>query len=351
MLTRFDNNPILTPADVKPSSPEMEVLCAFNVGATVYNGETLLLVRVAERPVPEDGVVKTAFLDPEQPGGYRILSVRLDDPDLDASDPRVFDYRGVLYLTSISHLRIARSTDGRTFTVDEAPALFPEGPDEAYGIEDPRITELDGWHYINYSSIALRGVTTSLARTRDWKQFERLGIIFAPDNKDIAIFPERIGGRAWTFHRPSMKQLGAPSMWLASSENLLDWGGHRYLIGPRPGKWDSERVGCGAPPVRTEAGWLQFYHASDESIRYCSGALLLDLERPWIVLARSEHPLLEPTERYENEGLMPNVVFHNGLVDRGDGTIDLYYGGADTVTCGATVRTAEVLDWLREGGR
>jgi predicted GH43/DUF377 family glycosyl hydrolase len=346
MIERFASNPLITPTDVKPSGPEMEVMCAFNAGAARLGEETLLLLRVAERPVPREGTVATAFLDPEKPGAYRILRVPLDDPALDFTDPRVFEYRGALYLTSISHLRVARAADGEHFTVEPAPALTPEGSLEAYGIEDPRITRLGEWYYVNYSAISLRGVCTALARTRDFRSWERLGVIFAPDNKDIAIFPERLGGRYWCFHRPSMKQLGSPSMWLASSENLLDWGGHRHLLGPRPGRWDSERVGCGAPPVRTAAGWLQFYHASDTDVIYRMGAVLLDGEEPWRIRARSAEPLLSPEAQYEREGVMPNIVFHNGLVERGDGTADLYYGGADTVTCGARVDLAAVLERL-----
>lgn len=347
MIQRFAENPLITPADVKPSSPEMEVLCAFNAGASTLGDETLLLVRVAERPIPEEGWVSTAFLNPEKPGEYEILRVKLDDPDLDYTDPRLFTYKGVLYLTSISHLRLARSQDGRAFSLAGSPTLLPESGYEVYGIEDPRLCWLDGWCWINYSAISLRGVTTALARTQDFRSFERLGLMFAPDNKDIALFPEAVGGRYWCFHRPSMKQIGAPSMWVASSDNLRDWGRHELCLSPRPGMWDGERVGCGASPIKTEKGWLQIYHASDENVVYRSGAVLLDLEEPWRVVRRSDGPLLSPEAPYEKEGLVPNIIFHNGWVDRGKGQIDFYYGGADTVTCGATLDVKAVLDWLK----
>jgi predicted GH43/DUF377 family glycosyl hydrolase len=190
-------------------------------------------------------------------------------------------------------------------------------------------------------------VTTALVRTRDFKKFERLGIIFGPDNKDIAIFPEKIGGRFHAFHRPSMKHLGTPSIWLASSDNLQDWGRHEFVIGPRPGRWDSERVGCGAAPVRTAHGWLELYHASDEHIRYCTGALLLDLHEPWKVIARSEEPFLFPEAPYEKEGLLSNVIFHSGLIENGDGTLTLYYGAGDDRVCGAVVTIADILASLQ----
>lgn len=346
---RFEANPVITPSDVKPSRPGLEVMCAFNAGATLLpDGRTALLVRVAERPVPREGFVSTVFLDPGHPGELRELHVRRDDPDLDATDPRFFMWKGVFYLTSASHLRLAVSDDGRRFTVADSPALAPSEPWEAYGCEDPRITLMaDGWYYVNYSAIATSGVTTCLARTRDLASFERMGIIFAPDNKDIALFPEKVRGSYACFHRPSAKQIGAPSMWLAFSDNLADWGRHHLVIEPRPGFWDSERVGCGAAPIRTDRGWLEFYHGANEKTRYCTGAILLDLEKPWKVLARCDEPLVEPVAPPENTGLMPGVVFGNGLVERPDGSVDLYYGAADTTTCVANVRIADVLEWLR----
>ena len=347
MIERFGNNPLVGPADVKPSRDDLEVTCAFNAGATLHGGKTVLLIRVAERPVPEEGYVAAAFLDPQSPGGLKVMRVKLDQPDLDTSDPRVFVYKGRSYLTSISHLRMATSEDGRKFTVAEAPAVAPETPWEQFGIEDARITLIDGTYLVNYSAISPNGVSTCLARTADLVAFERLGIIFTPHNKDIAIFPEKIGGRYCCFHRPSPPQFGAPSVWLAFSDNLTDWGGHRYLLGPRDRMWDCERVGCGPPPIRTAEGWLEIYHGCDNDIRYCCGALLLDLDDPGRVIARGDRPLLAAEAPYETAGFMPNVVFCNGLVEREGDKVDLYYGAADETVCGATLDVAAVLDSLK----
>ncbi len=345
MIERFANNPVITPQMVVPSRPDFEVMCAFNAGATTYNGKVILLVRVAERPVPREGYVATATMNAESKT-IEPLYIKLDDPELNMDDPRLFIYKGTLYLTSISHIRMAESVDGRNFTVATQPTMLPENKYETYGIEDPRVTFIDGWYYINYSAISLLGVMTSLARTKDFVNIERLGIIFAPDNKDIAIFPEKINGRYYAFHRPSMKQLGMPSMWLASSDNLLDWGHHQHIMGPRPGMWDSERIGCGAAPIRTPQGWLELYHASDENTRYCTGAVLLDLNEPWKVIARSEQPFLFPEAEYETTGFLPNVIFHSGLVDNGDGTLYLYYGSSDEIECGAKVSIADIMATL-----
>ncbi|MEI8309314.1 MAG: glycoside hydrolase family 130 protein [Verrucomicrobiota bacterium] len=346
IVHRFPTNPLIHPSQVKPSHPGLEVLGAFNPGATLFEGKSLLFVRVAERPVQEKGYVSTAVMD-EESGELKILRFRLDDPKLDFSDPRLIRYDGVGYVTSISHFRKAVSADGRVFTMDDAPTLAGSGPHETYGIEDARIVKLDGLYYISYTGVSKSGVLTLLASTRDFQSFEKLGIIFAPDNKDIAIFPERINGRYYTLHRPALKHLGAMAIWLASGENLLDWGHHRDLISPRPGRWDCERVGAGASPIKTSEGWLELYHGADNNIRYCTGALLLDLEEPWKVIARSGDPFLVPHGPCEETGFMPNVVFHNGFVDRGDGQLDLFYGGADEVSCGATVAIADILSTLK----
>ena len=346
MIKRFSANPIIEPKDCVPFAPDGEVLCAFNPGATLVEGKTVLLLRVAERPIPEKGWVKTYVLDRDNPGRLKTMALKEDDPDLDCFDKRVFRYKNDLFLTSISHLRKAVSSDGRCFDIDTQPFIVPEFSYESYGVEDPRITQIGDTFYVNYSAISPWGVATCLARTQDWKEVEKLGIIFAPDNKDIAVFPEKIKGRYYCFHRPSMKQLGQPSVWLASSDNLLDWGRHRFLFGPRKGFWDSERVGCGALPIKTEKGWLELYHASDENTCYASGAALLDLENPEKLIARSDRPVLFPEEPYEKEGFLPNIIFQSGLVQRNEEKIDLYYGAGDLCACGAELNLPALMDTL-----
>ncbi|MGE9289956.1 MAG: glycoside hydrolase family 130 protein [Puniceicoccales bacterium] len=345
-INRFPTNPLFRPEDLTPSQPDLEVMCAFNPAATLFEGKRLIMLRVAEKAIPEPGCVATPIFDPES-GEVNVKQFRLDDPDIECNDPRFFTHKGTIYLTSLSHFRVATSTDSKNFTIDPKPTMFPVGPYEAFGIEDARITRIEDTYYINYTAASNCGVVTSLAETKDFKNFHRKGIIFGPDNKDVALFPEKINGRYQTFHRPAVVHTGLPSIWTASSENLLDWGHHEYVIGPRPGKWDCERVGSGSAPIKTDRGWLAFYHAADYETRYCLGLLLLDYEKPWKVIARSETPFFIPQAPYETEGFMPNVVFHNGTIDLGDGTLELYYGGGDLVTCGAQVQLAELLDHLQ----
>jgi len=346
IVDKFPQNPLVHPSGVKPSRSDFEVVCAFNAGATTYEGETLLMLRIAERPVSEKGWIATAEIDPES-GETKILRFKTDDPELQEHDARGLVYGGKKYLTTLSHLRLARSRDGRHFSVDPTPTIVGAGIYETFGLEDARMVWLDGWCYINFSCASDWGCVTGLQRTRDFKTFERLPVMFAPDNKDIALFPRKIGGRYYTLHRPAVKHIGVMAIWLASSENLRDWGNHQALIAPRAGYWDCERVGAGASPIETPEGWLVLYHASDENIRYCSGAMLLDLEQPWKVIARSREPFLVPDQPYETSGFLPNVVFHNGYVEREFGVLDIYYGAADELTCGASIKISDILDTLK----
>jgi len=343
-VERFVENPLIRPAAVVPSRPDFQVVCAFNGGAIRVGDETVLLLRIAERPkdVP-DGCLVAPVLDPHDLSrGIRLLIVRKDDPDYGALDSRVFRYRGETYLTSISHIRVARSGDGRRFEIEPEPAMFPATRDEEFGIEDPRITYIDGRYWINYSSISSRGITTSLAVTDDFRTFERKGVIFAPENRDITIFPEKVGGRYVCLHRPVASMIGGKDIWLAYSPDLLHWGDHRIVCRTRAGMWDSARIGGGAVPIRTEHGWLAIYHGADASDRYCLGALLLDESDPSRVLGRSREPLLAPEAEYERRGFFGNVVFTCGAVTDGD-RLTIYYGAADECTCGAQVSIREIL--------
>jgi predicted GH43/DUF377 family glycosyl hydrolase len=324
----------------------MEVLCAFNPGATMVADQRLMLLRVAERPIQEKGWVSTAAIDAGT-GELQIQRFRENDPDLDASDPRAIIHRGMIHLTSISHLRAAVSTDGQHFQLNSKPALKGSGPYETFGVEDARITRIEDAYCVTYTGASHHGVTTCLARTRDFETFEKLGVMFAPDNKDIALFPQKINGRYYTLHRPSPRHLGTMAIWLASSDNLLDWGDHHTVISTRAGFWDCERVGAGASPIRTGDGWLALYHGVDYQTRYCTGAVLLDFEEPWKVIARSEEPFFIPEAEYETRGFMPGVVFHNGLIQTGEDSLELYYGAADESSCVATASIREILGSLK----
>ncbi len=347
-MRRFANNPIITPADVKTSREDFEVVCAFNCGAIRFGDKVLLLLRVAERPRQGPGEMVSPLLDENDPSrGIQVLRVKTDDPAFQAEDSRVFRYKGRMYLTSISHLRIARSRDGRNFTVDAKPALLPARSDEEQGIEDPRITKLGGQYYINYSAISRHGIATSLAVTRDFKTFERLGMIFTVENRDVTILPEKVNGMFAAYHRPVPRYFGDPDIWYATSPDLIHWGNHMHVCGARPGMWDGWRIGGGAVPIRSPRGWISIYHGADRQQRYCLGALLTDLENPERVLGRSAEPILSPEAPYEREGFFGNVVFTCGAVDEPDGRVLVYYGAADERVAGAETSIDELLASIR----
>lgn len=339
---RFANNPILRPADCKPSQPDMVVECLLNPGVFRYKGRTGLLLRVAERPKQEEGWISTPVLDPASEGGIRILRFRKDDPDLKADDSRVFAYKGDTYLTTLSHLRLAWSDDGVHFKVDPKPTLMGEGAFEAFGVEDSRVTEIEGRFYLTYTVVSSLGVAVGMSSTADWKTFTKHGIVFPPHNKDCALFPEKIGGLYYAFHRPSGHGFGGNNIWMSQSPDLAHWGNHQCVAATRAGSWDAERIGAGAAPIRTPQGWLEIYHGADRTSRYALGLMLLDSSNPYRVLARSVKPVLQPEAPYELTGFFGKVVFTNGHVVEGD-KVTVYYGASDEVICGVVFSLKALL--------
>lgn len=374
VIQRLATNPVVRPQDVEPSRPGMEVLCAFNAAAIRVDGEFILMLRVAERPLtgtmPDDamildlqspqprtrpatageaatGFVAFSLLDlTTTTPGIVTRYLQRDLPGLDLTDPRSIRYAGQTFLTSISHLRLARSRDGVTFTVDRQPALAPANLHEEFGCEDPRLTRIGDTYYLAYTAVSRYGIGTALARSTDLRSFERLGVAFYPENRDVALFPEQIDGQYLALHRPQPRHIGPPTMWLASSPDLQHWGNHRFLLAPRPGMWDSKRIGGGAVPFRVPEGWLELYHGVDDADRYCLGAVLLDGANPEQVLARSPQPFLAPEAPFEREGLLGNVVFTCGAVPLDDGRVRVYYGAADSVTGAADLDVKALLATL-----
>jgi predicted GH43/DUF377 family glycosyl hydrolase len=286
---------------------------------------------------------KTSFpiLSPE--GRLEVLEFDSSDSRLDLSDPRVISYDGNDYLTTMSHLRLLSSDDGIHFAEPEGSEPFIGcGELETYGIEDCRVAQIGESYCLTYTQVSSNGVGVGLRTTRNWKDFEHAGMIFAPHNKDCAIFEEQVGGKYYALHRPSSPELGGNYIWLAESPDLIHWGQHRCLAQSRKGYWDSARVGAGAAPIRTAEGWLEIYHGATKENRYCLGALLLDLNEPWRVLARSETPIMEPSTPYELEGFFGQVIFTNGHLVDGD-RITMYYGAADSVICGAHLSISSIL--------
>jgi len=348
MIIREKTNPIISASDVNPSRDDFEVFGVFNAGAVAVGKRTFLLLRVAEKVKVEDPD-KTAIakFDPET---QKIEKVFFDknDPDVDCSDPRTVRTKTQgNFITSMAHLRGAWSDDGVNFIVEKEPLLVAGTALEMYGIEDPRITFIDGKYIITYSVVSDDGIGTVMAFSRDLKSAERKGLIFLQNNKNVAIFPEKVNGLYWAFHRPFNKVRTKESIWIAASQDLIHWGQFKKIVSPGPEDWDILKIGPGAPPIKTEKGWLEIYHGVDKDERYSLGAVLLDADDPSKVISKSKKPFLVAEEPYETDGLVKNIVFSCGAIKRDNGTIDVYYGASDDTMCLASIEEKELLEYAK----
>ena len=333
-LERRFNTCLLKPSDVPPSRPDLEVIGVFNPGAVQTSDGVVLLVRVAEQAAEKrKGYTALPRWDVEQ-NNYVIDWSRNDEHA--PIDVRVVRRHrdGLVRLTFISHLRVFYSKDGRTLEDRPGAWLEPNNANEEYGVEDPRITLIGDTYYITYVAVSRHGVATALASTRDFRGFSRHGIIFCPENKDVILFPEKIDDSYYALHRPNgATAFTKPEIWIASSPNLLHWGRHERLLGGGE-DWDLGRIGGGAPPIKTEAGWLEFYHGNSKREAeknvgtYSGGLLLLDSKDPRKIIGRCGQ-LFTPEAEFERHGFVPNVVFPTGIVTQGDSAL-VYYGAADT---------------------
>lgn len=299
LFQRSPGNPILEPAQIPYPATGV-----FNPGAARLGNETVLLLRVE-------------------------------------------DHRG------FSHLTVARSSDGLTdWRINPEPTLEASADhhEDQWGIEDPRIVWLNEEKYfaITYVSFTPRGPSVSLAKTRDFRDIQRVGRLMPPEDKDASLFPRRIDGRYVLIHRPIVA--GEAHMWIAFSPDLKHWGDDRVLLPTRPRWWDGVRVGLGVPPIETPEGWLLIYHGVRMTASvdiYRAGLALLDLDEPWRVRCRSPEWVIGPQEPYELLASMPGVLFPTGAIwDRGSDQLTMYYGAGDRCVGAATARMKDVLDYV-----
>ena len=307
LIERHPNNPILTAANWP-----YQCNTVFNPGATLLSdGTTLLLCRVE-------------------------------------------DMRGH------SHLTVARSKDGvSNWEIDSEPTFVPDienFSEELWGIEDPRITyvpELEQYAVV-YTSYSRGGPGVSMALTRDFRSFERLGVVMPPEDKDAALLPRRINGEWALIHRP-VGFMGA-HMWMSYSDDLKHWGTHKLMLEARRGAWwDANKIGLCNPPIETERGWLVVYHGvrpTASGSLYRLGLALFDLNAPEICLIRGDEWIMGAEHDYERVGDVGNVVFPCGHTVLPDGDmLRLYYGGADHCIALATTSIRALLHWLDLHGR
>jgi predicted GH43/DUF377 family glycosyl hydrolase len=245
----------------------------------------------------------------------------------------------------VSRIGYAVSTDGVHFNRLQQPIFYPETKWETRGVEDPRVTHLahEERFIMAYTAYSPTGITPMFAESTNLITWQRIGpLVTGQKNKDHVLFPRKIAGRYTSFHRPP------PAIWIAYSDDLRDWGDFQSVIEPRPGLWDGGTVGAAGVPIETEHGWLIIYHAYDDERTYRFGAALLDLDDPSRVISRPKDFVMEPEEVWEFKGDVPWAIFStaNPVVD---GTVYVYYGGADRVIGLATCRLDDLLEFARFG--
>ncbi len=294
IVKRYEKNPIITLDDIpQPSN------AVFNAAATRYQDKYLLLLRV-------EG------------------------------------------LEGKSRFFLAESADGVRFKISKEPVMEPsdEKPFKAYekrGIEDPRITRIGDTYYIVYVAYSHTGPRIALAQTKDFKTFERIALITQPANKNAVLFPQKINGHFVRLDRPTHQ-----GIWISYSKDLIYWGNSRCVMEPRPGYWDSHRIGACAPPIETERGWLEIYHGVKKTASgsiYRLGTALFDLKDPSKLIARAKAPILSPREYYERVGDVDDVIFCGGtILEEKTQEIKLYYGACDTCVCLGTANLNELVE-------
>jgi predicted GH43/DUF377 family glycosyl hydrolase len=297
LVARYEKNPILTKADVP-----YPVETVHNAGAVKQGGRYILLFRAHRR------------------NGRSIIG-------------------------------LAESDNGYDFRVRPHPFMEPatEGvfaEYEEYGVEDCRISPIEGTCLLTYSAYSRHGVRIGLARTYDFESIERIALISQADMRNVVIFPEKIGGRYARLDRPH-SHIAPWSIWISYSPDLVHWGDSRLVIGPEVYHWDEAKVGPGAPPIKTDAGWLNIYHGVFSTMSggiYRLGVALHDLADPAEVIGVADDWIVQPADPWEVAGYVSNVVFTCGAVPEDDGTVKLYWGGADSVMCLGTAQIQDLVD-------
>jgi len=291
IVTRYRKNPILTKDDVP-----YQVATVHNAGVTKYNGKYIMLFR--------------SHLH----NGRSIIG-------------------------------IAESKDGYKFKVESKPFLTPSndtafGEYEEYGVEDVRISQIDEYFLLTYSAYSRHGVRIGLAKTKDFKTVERISLITQSDLRNVVIFPEKINGQYVRLDRPH-SEISKWSIWISYSPDLI------LIMKPETYHWDEMKIGPGATPIKTDKGWLNIYHGVFETMAgavYRLGVALHDLNDPSIILGVSDEWILQPEDPWEVTGYVPNVVFTCGAVEEEDGTVKIYWGGADSVMCVGTAKINELVE-------
>lgn len=299
-VKRYENNPVLTGKDFPD---EYHIIHVFNSGLIKYKDKFIMICRA------EDIALRAYFW-------------------------------------------IAESSDGFKFTLRDKPMKMPvDNPKFAkyasINFYDPRITQIGDTFYVMHATHSEYDARLSLLKTKDFEDFEWLGYVSDPGNRNGILFPEKINGLYARLDRP-MTSWDGGNMWMSFSPDLVHWGQSECVMKNSEIRWAWAKIGGGCTPIKTEEGWLNIFHGVRTQCKshyvYQSGVCLHDLEDPTKIKAISEKPILTPLKDYELHGQTPTVVFATAAVLEDDGSMKLYYGGADTVQCVATTKLSTLID-------
>ncbi len=304
IVQRYEHNPILTKDDVP-----YPVVTVHNAGVTKWNDQYIMLFRSHRR------------------NGRSIIGM-------------------------------AQSKDGFHFEVQPKPFLEPVQTGifakyEEYGVEDCRITAIDGEFLLTYSAYSRHGVRIALSKTKDFQTVERVAFISQADMRNVVIFPEKIKGSYVRLDRPH-SEISPWAVWISYSPDLIHWGRSQAVMKPMQYHWDDMKIGPGAPPIRTDKGWLHIYHGVFQTMDgavYRLGVALHDLNDPTKIIGVADEWILQPEDPWEITGYVHNVVFTCGAVAEDDGTVKIYWGGADTVMCVGTAVIDELVQMCLNNSR
>ncbi|MCD4823916.1 MAG: glycoside hydrolase family 130 protein [Phycisphaerae bacterium] len=325
IVTRYPGNPILSHKDV----PYPATL-VFNAGVTKFQGRYVMV--------------------------FRNDVGRWDDTNFDGTN-----------------LGLAFSDDGIEWQVQPKPCMTRDKAAELTGASyanrgsevivrgyDPRLTVIDGRCYMCFAVDTMHGIRGGIAVTDDFENFELLSLT-SPDNRNMVLFPEKVSGKYVRLERPFpvYSRGGAETfdLWISDSPDMKYWGNCDLVLGVEDVPFSNGKIGPGAPPIKTDKGWLTLFHATDVDPsrgkngwearwqkRYTIGVMLLDLEDPRKLIGMSKQPLMAPEAPYETEGgFRNNVLFPGGMILENDGEVKIYYGAADTVECLATADVDDLL--------
>ena len=353
---------LLEPSHVKPSVRGWVVTGVLNPAAIrLPNKKIMLYARVAEMPKDHVGtnlkcpvIVSDSTLKSK---GYKLSSKKIKKTKVVGEDANVIYLDDdICRLKTSSHFRriILDKSGFEVESVDDLPIFTGTHEEGQFGVEDPSITKVDGEYYMTYVSVSLNeGVCTSLAVSKNLKQWKRMGIIFREQNKDVTFFPKKIRGEFVALHRPEgFFGFSRPSIWISYSKDLIYWGKEKSIMQPRPNSWETERIGAGTSPLETKEGWLEIYHGVKKYRGrkvYSAGAVLLDKKDPTKILARSpkNQPLFSPRAEYEKKGFVNNVIFPSEAIpDLDKRHLLVFSGAADSVTTVKKIWLGDIMSHM-----